>query len=172
MNTAIKIIILNLIILLLACKREPIYFNIPENIRQASLYYKYNKEDTFKLLLNNSDTLAFKIDEKNIGYNIYRKRYKYYEHYQLGINGINTNINGYINVYFEHEKYNVNIIFQIDEISLVTTDLKMSYNSLEINNKTYNNVYLLTGNYDSSYTSQDKGIIKAWNDSVTFSIIE
>jgi len=63
MNTVIKILILNLIILLLACKREPRYFNIPENIRQALLYYK-NNGDTLKLLKNNNDTLIFLISKK------------------------------------------------------------------------------------------------------------
>jgi len=45
------------------------------------------------------------------------------------------------------------------------------FESLNIDGKIFNNVFLLSSP-DSIYTSQEKGIIKAWNDSVTFSIIE
>ncbi len=187
MNTVIKILILNLIILLLACKREPKYINIPENIRQALLYYKFEAEDTFKLLKNNSDTIYFVVRSKKIYYQKIYLHKDNYEEYYLEIES--TNSNYYIEIHTEiiststdinKNKYRYGIFIKQAYVnsSISTNNIYRFYNIYTLNNKVYNNVYYL--NYidnnininDSILTSPDKGIIKAWNDYITFSIIE
>lgn len=177
MNTVIKILFFTLIILLLACKKEPVYNEIPENQKQALLYYKYNEGDTILLLSNNIDTLVFHVEKRIVEF---RKRYygssnqSFYEYYTLNIKGINNENYIYINAYNNSNSYPFEFIFCSQMFSIGGYDFINFNNQYNINNQIYYNIYSISNNNnnDSIFTSPEKGIIKIKNDTISFSLIE
>ena len=76
-----------ILIFLFACKKKEIYYDIPENIREASLYYTFKKGDTLKMLKNNKDTLIFTVSYINTAYNGYqRRRNERFENFKITLN--------------------------------------------------------------------------------------
>jgi hypothetical protein len=149
------------------CIKEDIYFNIPEDYREAYLYY-YGEGGSFKMLLNDKDTLTFVIEKKKIFYE-YQKydQYQKYEQFKLEFN--------YGEIDFSQDLQGVYPRFIINiETGFLVGRVRSFYKNLTIDNKNFNNVYLLISylNNDSIYVSREKGIIKAWNDSITLTLIE
>jgi hypothetical protein len=147
------------------CIKENIYFNMPENYREAYLYY-YGKDGSFKMILNGIDTVNFVAEKKRVYYEYQKNdRYKKYEQFKLELN------HGEIDFSQDSEGVYGRFVINI-EAGLFVGEIRNFYNDLSIDNKNYKNVYLLLGGTDSMYVSREKGIIKAWNDSITLTLIE
>ena len=155
--------------MLLSCLKKKEYINIPENIRNSSLYYTYNTGDTFNLLLNNNDTLTFVVESKNTGYNIHAgKRNIYYENFNIYCSSVKGSID-YEIINYPFALFSTIVLNEKPRIQdLYNQNLFQKIDTLTIDNKLYYNVY----NLGNLIISREKGIIKYWNDTLTLSIIE
>jgi hypothetical protein len=166
-------------IILFACKKDK-YFNIPEKMRNVAMYYSHEKGDSVKYILNNSDTFILRIRNKNIGYNNNAGPYRHSFHeffnlecFQLNHSLIDDiNLRSDIQFDYESNKFICSTGFKNLSIHFFCEEDIKYIGELTIDNITFHNVYLLSNNSDSIYSSPNKGIIKAWNDSLTFILIE
>lgn len=179
----ILISVLLILITLSGCEKKEVYYDLTEDEKKALLYYTYDKNDTFDLLRNNSDIIKFKVKEKELYYNSHRYNFNntiyYRQVYRLKAESVDSN-----QFYFYIWATENDDDFGLDKFKLdfgkksgyeIAVDtISKHYDEKTINNVLYQDVYLFErDNYvDSGYTSASKGIIKFWNDSVSYSLIE
>jgi hypothetical protein len=182
----ILISVLLILIALSGCEKKEIYYDLTEDEKKALLYHTYDKDDTFDLLRNNTDTIKFKVKEKDLyyvgggAYNWNREETNSQVYHLKGESMDSTQFyfsisaqkssNNNLHLFFV---FKINGYLSLMEETILDTISKHYYEKT-INNVLYQDVYLFErDNYvDSGYTSASKGIIKFWNDSVSYSLIE
>lgn len=179
MNLFVKILLITFGLYFSGCRKEK-YYDLPENIKQALLYYKYNIGDSVRYLRNNTDTLCFVVIEKDISYRA-TLPYSNFEDYWLTIKSTNSNYFIEINADVLNDRYDIDnwITIYTDEQDprISVNKLKANYTTKLINGKIYSNVFLfyydlVAGRQDTVYTSPNVGIIKACSDSLSLILLE
>lgn len=173
-----KIVLISLLILFASCHKEK-YYDLPENIRQALFYYKYNTGDSLRLIRNNTDTLCFTVGVKSIFYNeIDYSNFEQYERFMISKNSNYTiGIHAMVSSSGSDYIYAIQIYPDVPGPRIYVNNIKSNFSSKLIDGKLYSNVYFLNPDYDASrkdtvYTSPNVGFIKACNDSLSLIILE
>lgn len=168
--------------------REETYDDLSPKEKNAFLFYK-NIGDSFTYLKNDTDTVTFTIENKKINY---YKTFNTLQHYYVQNISIllysKTDTNSIIINYFSGNNEHVNYytIFTdtcysdfngcgLCNTKIFVNEIERKIDDTVINNFTYKNVYYLKGKDSISntkaLTNYDYGIIKFWNDTISYILL-
>ena len=173
MKSVKSLIVIAIVSLFLnACKKDvDPRCHFTEEQKKQALYYTYNVGNTLRFSKNKIDTLVLIVNQKQL------REY-------IPPSGTRAPLNEELNILLNHGKifaqvnadnnykYYVNINFF--EISGSRNISDTILKELEIDNITYNNVYIYYNTAipsDKIYANEKYGIIKAQNDSIIYTLI-
>jgi len=172
----IRILILVAIISLFfqACKKIDDY-EFTDEQKTQTLYYSYTEGDTLYFLKNNIDTIFFVVK-----YLRFQKAYKSYfakiitESITITFNDSTEYYLSFIQAEAVKQELEKNISITFFGVSGLRDFSDEKINEFELNGVTYKNVYVYSLNNLNSkiYANEKYGIIKAQNDTISYTIID
>jgi len=171
-----------------SCREGNKYESLTSDEKAAYLFYS-NENDNIEYIINNTDTILFTVTEKNIGFVGYPNNYTLKQYCFVSLlNNKDCNYNMYSNYIAngfddptdEYPYGNLDSCFGCCNTTIGVFTGKVSISeitkkdlTISINNNTYHNVFLLTNsnNYTKAYTNKEYGILKIWNDTLCYEIL-